>query len=107
MTKAQEIEALKGFAASLPQNTYIAEWLAYIIPSVERDIISDIIPDDGTSIKVMVEQMMESMRVKMQKEMDDHDRWMAKRDREVAQRDRFAEQAIHALRSALRSVENL
>ena len=105
MTKAQEIQALRGFAESLPANSYIAEWLDYIIPSVERDIASDIIPDDGTSIRVMVEQQMEQARAAMKKEREAHEKWVADKDREVAQRERFIDEAARNLRFALKTIE--
>lgn len=44
MTKQQEIEALRQFAASLPADTYLRPWLESILPSVESDIRSDIYP---------------------------------------------------------------
>jgi hypothetical protein len=44
MTKAQEIEALRAFAESLPENTYLRPWLRDVLPIVERDITSDFFP---------------------------------------------------------------
>jgi hypothetical protein len=44
MTKAQEIAALRAFAESLPENTYLRPWLMDILPIVERDITSDYFP---------------------------------------------------------------
>lgn len=44
MTKAQEIEALKSFIKSIPSDSYLAPWLESVLPIVESDINSDIIP---------------------------------------------------------------
>jgi hypothetical protein len=44
MTKTQEIERLKEFANSLGEDSYLGEWLKYVLPEVEMDIRSDIIP---------------------------------------------------------------
>jgi hypothetical protein len=44
MTKQQEIDALKAFAESLPENTYLRPWLRDVLPIVERDITSDHFP---------------------------------------------------------------
>ena len=104
MTKAQEIEALRGFAASLPQDTYVAEWLRYIIPSVERDITSDIMPDEGTSIAAMIEQEREAMKASMSKALGDHARVMAQAQRDTDQRERFIDEAAHNLRLALHTI---
>jgi hypothetical protein len=57
MTKAQEIEALKAFAESLPQNTYLRPWLMDILPIVERDITSDYFPSPFTPSEWKRERM--------------------------------------------------
>jgi len=44
-TKDQEISALVAFSKSLPDASYLAEWLNYAIPSIIQAITSDIIPD--------------------------------------------------------------
>jgi hypothetical protein len=44
MTKQQEIAALRAFAESLPENTYLRPWLLDVLPIVERDITSDHFP---------------------------------------------------------------
>jgi hypothetical protein len=44
MTKQQEIAALRAFAESLPENTYLRPWLRDVLPIVERDITSDHFP---------------------------------------------------------------
>jgi len=44
-TKSQEIAALVAFSKSLPENSYLAEWLNYAIPSIIQAITSDIFPD--------------------------------------------------------------
>lgn len=44
MTKAQEIEALKNFIKSIPSDSYLAPWLESVLPIVESDMDSDIIP---------------------------------------------------------------
>jgi len=44
-TKDQEISALVAFSKSLPENSYLAEWLNYAIPSIIQAITSDIFPD--------------------------------------------------------------
>jgi hypothetical protein len=44
-TKSQEIAALVAFCKSLPDNSYLAEWLNYAIPSIIQAITSDIFPD--------------------------------------------------------------
>ncbi len=44
MTKQQEIAALRAFAESLPENTYLRPWLMDVLPIVERDITSDFFP---------------------------------------------------------------
>ena len=44
-TKDQEISALVAFSKSLPDNSYLTEWLRYAIPSIIQAIHSDIFPD--------------------------------------------------------------
>lgn len=44
MTKQEEIAALRAFAESLPDNTYLRPWLRDVLPIVERDITSDFFP---------------------------------------------------------------
>lgn len=44
MTKDQEIEALRAFAAKMGPKTYIGAWLTEFIPAIERDIRSDFQP---------------------------------------------------------------
>jgi hypothetical protein len=44
MTKQEEIAALRAFAESLPDNTYLRPWLLDVLPIVERDITSDHFP---------------------------------------------------------------
>ena len=44
MTKQEEIAALRAFAESLPENTYLRPWLRDVLPIVERDITSDLFP---------------------------------------------------------------
>ena len=44
-TKDQEISALVAFSKSLPDKSYLAEWLRYAIPSIIQAITSDIFPD--------------------------------------------------------------
>ena len=44
MTKQQEIAALRAFAESLPDNTYLRPWLRDVLPTIERDITSDFFP---------------------------------------------------------------
>ena len=44
MTKQEEIAALRAFAESLPENTYLRPWLRDVLPIVERDITSDFFP---------------------------------------------------------------
>jgi len=44
MTKQQEIAALRAFAESLPENTYLRPWLRDVLPIIERDITSDFFP---------------------------------------------------------------
>jgi hypothetical protein len=48
MTKQQEIAALRAFAESLPENTYLRPWLLDVLPIVERDINSDLFPSPYT-----------------------------------------------------------
>lgn len=43
MTKNEEIEALKKFAASLPKDSYLYAAISYLVPQFESDIRSDII----------------------------------------------------------------
>lgn len=44
MTKDQELQILRDAARQLDASTYCGGWLADIIPAVERDIRSDIVP---------------------------------------------------------------
>lgn len=41
MTKQQEIDALRKFTASLPQDSYLRPWLDDVLPQVEQDIRND------------------------------------------------------------------
>jgi hypothetical protein len=44
-TKDQEISALLAFSKSLPDGSYLAEWLRYAAPAIIQAITSDIFPD--------------------------------------------------------------
>jgi len=44
MTKLQEIQALQSFIESIPLDSYIRPWLESVLPIVEADMNSDIIP---------------------------------------------------------------
>jgi len=57
MTKQQEMAALRAFAESLPQNTYLRPWLMDILPIVERDITSDYFPSPFTPSEWKRERM--------------------------------------------------
>ena len=41
MTKQQEIEAIRGFIATLPVDSYIRPWLDNVLPEVESEIRND------------------------------------------------------------------
>lgn len=41
MTKQQEIDAIKTFAAQFDNNTYIGPWLREVLPAIEGDIKND------------------------------------------------------------------
>jgi hypothetical protein len=41
MTKAEEIQAVKDFTASLPKDSYLRPWLESSLPEIEADIRSD------------------------------------------------------------------
>ena len=49
MTKAQEIQALTTFVASLPQDSYLRDWLAGVVNEVQSDIRGDIFPSASIS----------------------------------------------------------
>lgn len=51
MTKAEEIDALRSFAQALPAETYTKAVLLAMLPSIERDIKADIIPDPYREIQ--------------------------------------------------------
>jgi len=44
MTKTHEIEALQKFRASLPHDSYLAQWLEHAEPEIIADIRNDIFP---------------------------------------------------------------
>lgn len=44
MNKAEEIEALSAFAASLPVDSYLRGWLGAVLPYIVSDITNDIFP---------------------------------------------------------------
>src|ERR1019366_5990203 len=41
MTKAEELNAVKNFTASLPTDSYLRPWLESVLPEIEADIPSD------------------------------------------------------------------
>jgi hypothetical protein len=41
MTKAEELNAVKNFTASLPTDSYLRPWLESVLPEIEADIRSD------------------------------------------------------------------
>jgi hypothetical protein len=41
MTKAEEINVVKNFTASLPADSYLRPWLESVLPEIEADIRSD------------------------------------------------------------------
>lgn len=41
MTKTQEIETIKTFTMSLPQDSYLRPWLEEVMPQIEADIRND------------------------------------------------------------------
>ena len=41
MTKAQEINVIKEFTASLPKDSYLRPWLESSLPEIEADIRND------------------------------------------------------------------
>lgn len=43
-SKADEIGFLKNFIASLPEGSYLGDWMKHVAPFVESDIRSDIFP---------------------------------------------------------------
>lgn len=53
MTKQQEIEAIKTFAASLPKHSYLRPWLDDIMPIVESDILSDFVINVQTRRQIL------------------------------------------------------
>jgi len=57
MTKQQEIAALRTFAESLPENTYLRPWLRDVLPIIERDITSDFFPAPFTPSEWKRERM--------------------------------------------------
>lgn len=44
MSKAEEIQRLRAFVASLPPGTYLGPWLLAVLPQVEADMRGDIFP---------------------------------------------------------------
>lgn len=44
MSKAEELETLRRFAASLPAGSYLAGWLLAVLPTIEADMRGDIFP---------------------------------------------------------------
>ena len=73
MTKSEEVSELRRWIASLPQNSYLVEWMRELAPAFIQGIQSDIIPSDTpTSIRTHVQE-------RIQREEEERRAWIRER----------------------------
>lgn len=118
-TKAEELEALRKFAAAQHPAGYLSAWMRELIPHVEQDMRSDIEPTDTphTLRQAVIDRAETEIRLKaqeMRKELKD---LTARREElraqikagedKVKQAERYRDEAIQAVRRALSALGDL
>ena len=113
MTKSEEVSELRRWIASLPQNSYLAEWMRELAPAFIQGIQSDIIPSDTpTSIRTQVQERIQReeeerrTRIRESYAHEEQEAERLKKENEKAQAtyDRMY-QAAQEIRAAIRRAE--